>query len=158
IARAYYNDNLLYAEAEQIVGGTSKLVTYTYNSDGNRDSLATPDYTVGYGYNARNQLQSVGAFATYTYDQSGYTGDLTMSVLGNGGGSVYAYDWLDRVTWVTHVFSGTSRVMQYNYDNASGNRKWAKRYITPAGSPEDQKGEVFRYDLADQAIGGQLDV
>jgi RHS repeat-associated protein len=159
IGRAYYNDNLLYAEAEQIVGGTSKLVIYTYNSDGNRDSLATPDYTVGYSYNGRNQLQNVGPFATYTYDQSGYTGDLTMTVLGNGGGSFYAYDWLDQVTWITHVFANSiSHVMQNNYDNASGNRKWAKRYITRAGSPEDQKGEVFRYDLADQAIGVQLDV
>jgi RHS repeat-associated protein len=161
IARAYYNDNLLYAEAEQILvaGGTSKTVSYTYNSDGYRDSLTTPDYTVGYGYNGRNQLLNVGAFATYTYDQSGYTGDLTMTVLGNGGGSLYAYDALDRAVWITHVFANSiSHVLEYNYDNASGNRMWAKRHITRAGSPEDQKGEVFRYDLADQANGVQLDV
>src|SRR5262249_22117446 len=45
------------------------------------------------------------------------------------------------------------------YDDAhnSNNRIWAKRVIN-AQSPENNKGEVFSYDLADQAIAFQLNV
>jgi len=149
ITRQYYNDNLLYKETEQITGGRSKTVTYTYDADGNRGSTQYPDggYNFNYTYTGRNQLKTVGSWATYTYDENGYKGDLTTRTLNNGTHTNYAYDALDRVTWVTHSFG---RYFNYSYDNASGNRKWTKR--------EDGYGDAFGYDLNDQVKAVFLDV
>jgi len=54
--------------------------------------------------------------------------------------------------------SGT-RTIQYGYDdtNHSNNRLFAKRVIN-AQSPENNKGEMFSYDLADQVSAFQLNV
>ena len=60
-------------------------MAYTYNADGNRANVTYPDYaTFAYTYTGRNQLKSVGPWATYTYDENGYTGDLTTCTLNNG--------------------------------------------------------------------------
>ena len=67
ISRAYFDDNLLQQETETITGGSSKTVAYTYDADGNRANVTYPDYaTFAYTYTGRNQLQSVGPWATYS--------------------------------------------------------------------------------------------
>src|SRR6266550_5258707 len=156
ITRAYYNDNLLRHEIESITDARSKIVAYTYNGDGKRANVTYPDYaTFAYSYTPRNQLKTVGPWATYTYDENGYIGDLTTRTLNNGTQSTYLYDPLDRVTGISHYFNGTSRGFNYGYDDVSvGNRKYVRRTGTTLGN----KGDVFSYDLADQAIGVGLNV
>jgi YD repeat-containing protein len=100
ITRAYFNDNLLRTETEVITGGRSKQVAYTYNADGGRATITYPDYQAfAYTPTGRNQVRTVGPWATYTYDENSYTGDLTTRTLNNGTQSTYLYDPLDRVTW-----------------------------------------------------------
>src|SRR4029453_17827397 len=103
IARIYWGDGLLLAEAEFITGGASKVVQYHYDADGNRASITYPEqeYIFDYTYTGRNQLKAVGPWATYDYDARG---NLTKRTLINGTHTDYAYDGLDRVTWVTHSF------------------------------------------------------
>jgi hypothetical protein len=78
-------------------------------------------------------------------------------VTANSTSSDYLYDSHDRVTRVRNFLSGTTRTVNYGYDDPSNNRLWAKRLSSPT-TPESSKGEVFRYDLADQAVIAQLDV
>ena len=61
--------------------------------------------------------------------------------------SNYNYDTYDRVTSVTHTLNGTTRTSNYGYDDDFGQPSLGKRGITPT-SPENNKGEVFSYDLA----------
>ena len=160
ITRAYYNDGLLHSETESILltGGHSKTVTYTYDADGNRSSTTYPtpeSYAFGYAYTARNQLQSVNGWATYNYDENGYTGDLTSRVLtATQNTSTYLYDTLDRVTWLTHTLTNTSRGFNYGYQSNTNNRKFVRR----TGGTLGNVGDVFNYGLADQTTGVLLNV
>ena len=134
-------------------------MAYTYNADGKRANITYPNYQAfAYTYTGRNQLKTVGPWATYTYDQNSYTGDLTTRTLNNGNSgtqSTYLYDALDRVTWITHSLTGRTPGFNYGYDNVSvGNRKYIRRTGTTLGD----KGDVFSYDLADQVSGVQLNV
>jgi RHS repeat-associated protein len=138
-------------------------VNYTYDANGNRATLQIPGYSFTYNYTWRDQLRTIvdnvsgATLATYAYDENGYVGDLTSRTLNNNTHSVYTYDALDRVTWVLHYLNGTGRTFQYGYETDGNNRLWAKRLITPT-SPEGNKGEVFDYDLNDQAIAVKLNV
>jgi RHS repeat-associated protein len=161
ISRAYFNDNLLLTETETATGpgGVARTVTYTYDADGNRATLQIPGYSAfTYDYTGRNQLKDIksGAttLATYGYDLDG---NLTSRDLNNATNSVYTYDALDRVTWVLHYLNNTGRTFQYGYETDGNNQLWAKRLITPT-SPEGNKGEVFDYDMNDQAIAVKLNV
>jgi RHS repeat-associated protein len=156
ISRSYFNDNLLRTETETPTGASAKTVTYSYDADGNRASIQYPDiYSFSYTYTGRNQLKTVGTNVTYAYDLNG---NLITRTLANSTSTSYAYDALDRVTWVQHFLNGTGRTFQYGYETDGNNRLWAKRLITPAGSPEANKGEVFDYDLNDQVIAMQLNI
>ena len=68
---------------------------------------------------------------------------------GNSTRSTYTYDALDRVTHITHSLTGDTRTFDYGYDNV-GNRSWTKR--------DGGTGDVFGYDLADQATAVKLDI
>ena len=97
----------------------------------------------------------MGPWATYTYDENGYTGDLTTRTLNNTTQSTYNYDPLDRVTWITHGLTSGARGFNYGYDDVSvGNRKYVRRTGTTLGD----KGDVFSYDLGDQTMGVGLNV
>src|SRR4029077_5880247 len=100
-------------------------------------------------------VRTVGPWATYTYDENNYTGDLTTRTLNNGTQSTYLYDPLDRVAWITHALTSGGRGFNYDYDDVSvGNCKFVRRTGTTLGD----KGDVFSYDLADQVSGVQLNV
>ena len=149
VTRAYFNDNLLRSETESITGASSKTVTYSYDADGNRASTVYPDnYTFNYTYTGRNQLNGVTNCATYIYDTRGNLS--TRTLLPNYGQSTYVYDNLDRVTSIQHALNGTTRTLNYGYYPNSNDRKWTKH--------EDGYGDVFGYDLADQATAVLLDV
>ena len=147
IQRDYYNDNLLYRDTEQIAGVVGRQVGYTYDADGNRDTLSLPGYTFGYTYTGRNQLKTINGWAAYDYDANG---NLTTRTLNNGTHTDYAYDGLDRITWVTHSFG---RWFNYDYYAGSNNCKWTKRWNGQAAL-----GEVFGYDLADQVTAVKLNI
>ena len=73
ISYAYDAANQLTSETSGIQNQASRIVSYTYDADGNRATTTYPDGTaLGYGYTERNQLASVTAgspppLATYTY-------------------------------------------------------------------------------------------
>ena len=152
ISRVYFNDNLPNSETETITGGVARPVTYTYNADGNRDSLQFPSYSFTYDYTGRNQLKNIKSgpttLATYGYDLNGNLTSRDVNT-SNSTKSTYEYDELDRVTHIEHLLSGPSRTFDYGYDPV-GNRLWTKW--------ANDYGDVFAYDLNDQAIGVQLDV
>jgi len=166
ISRVYWSDNSLRSETETATGGTARAVSYFYDSDGNRAGDAThpglqiPGYSFTYTYTNRNQLRQIKtgntALATFTYDENGYTGDLTTRSLANGTSTSYQiYDAMDRVTWMNHSFGGNvTRTFNYGYDLPSGNRKFVRRL----GSSLGDVGDAYGYDLADQAIALQVNV
>ena len=93
----------------------------------------------------------INVHATYGYDLNG---NLTTRNLINSTNSSYSYDALDRVTSITHTFSGgtqggTVRRFNYGYDNV-GNRKWTKR--------DQANGDVFAYDHNDQVTAVRLNI
>jgi RHS repeat-associated protein len=158
ISRGYFYDNLLWTETETITGGRAKTVSYTYDADGNRASTQYPapeNYIFSYTYTGRNQLKKVNDWATYDYDPRGNL--ITRTLDANSTYSDYLYDTHDRVTRIRNFLSGTTRTVNYGYDDLSNDRLWAKRLSSPT-TPESSKGEVFRYDLADQTTIAQLDV
>lgn len=165
ISRSYFGDNLLKSETETATGGVSRVVNYTYDADGNRATIGIPGYTFNYDYTNRNQLKHIinnannSSIATYVYDENGFTGDLTTRSVINNTSTNYSYDVYDRVTSVRHNLTGSTRTINYGYDDAHGsdNRLWVKRVIS-GQSPENNKGEVFSYDLADQVSAFQLNV
>jgi RHS repeat-associated protein len=160
ISKIYWNDNLLRTETETPTGGVARAVSYTYDADGDPDTLQIPGYTFSYTYTGRNQLKDIknGAttLATYGYDENGYVGDLTTRTVNTSPSThtTYLYDQLDRVTWISHYLNGTSRGFNYGYHDNSNNRKFVRR----TGSTLGDVGDVFSYDLADQAIAVQLNV
>jgi RHS repeat-associated protein len=165
ISRSYYNDNLLHMETQSLsaAGGVdNRHVTYTYDTDGNRATLAIPGYTFDYVYTNRNQVKFIDNDATGAH-QAYYVYDLRGNVtLRNAYSSPiiasnYNYDGYGRVTSIGHALNGTTRTFSYGYDNSSDNRLWTKRGMTSTSS-ENNKGEAFSYDLADQAIAFQLNV
>jgi RHS repeat-associated protein len=152
ISRQYYDDDLLRVETEQIINGPLSQLVYTYDADGNRASaiIWPSNASFDYLYTGRNQLKNIvdnvsgATLATYGYDPNG---NLESRALNNSTSTTYAYDALDRVTWVTHALNGTTRRFTYGYDNV-GNRKWAQRDLG--------NGDVFGYDFNDQVIAVRL--
>ena len=82
---------------------------------------------------------------------------LRVTIIPNGTHTDYlSYDGYDRVGWVVHYFNGTSRSFNYGYDDAhnTNNRLWTRRL----GTVQGDIGDAFSYDLADQAVGVQINV
>ncbi len=164
VSRTYWDDNSLHSETETATGGVARTVGYGYDADGNRASLTIPGYTFNYDYTNRNQLKDIinnannANIASFGYDARGCVWSRTLS---NSTFSSYGYDSYDRVTSITHYMQpgGAARTVQYGYDDANhgNNQLWAQRTISPASS-ENNKGEVFSYDLADQVGAFQLNV
>ncbi len=155
ITRAYYDDGLLKSETEAPVsGGSSNTVTYSYDPDANRATLLYPGsaYSFTYGYTGRDQLGSVSVISpltsvdAYTYDVNG---NLATRSPANSTTSTYTVDALDRVTNISHALVGTTRTLQYAYDNVN-RRSWTRR---DAGN-----GDVFGYDLNDAVTAVQLNI
>jgi RHS repeat-associated protein len=162
ISRSYYNDDLLRVEhTEDANGNALGQVVYSYDEDGNRASAAVwpGNASFNYNYTGRNQLRALvdnnsGPTAYYWYDKNG---NLTQRNPGNTTTTSYTPDALDRVTSIVHSLNGTTRTINYGYDTVSNNRKWIQRLITPT-SAENNRGEVFSYDFADQVTAVQLDI
>src|SRR6266542_1651316 len=154
VSRGYFNDNMLRTETETATCGTARTVNYTYDPDGYRARLGIPGYSFTYDYTGRNQLldikQNGTALASYVYD---LRGNITSHTLNNGTHSDYIPDTRDRLTWTTHWLNGTTRKFNYGYYDDSNNRKYTRRLYG-----NQDVGEVFDYDRADQVTAILLDV
>jgi RHS repeat-associated protein len=97
-------------------------VSYTYDDNGNRTSVASPQGSTGYAFDERNRLETVtiaGAQTTYRYHQDGRSRDVTR---GNGAKTSFDYYPTLRIQAIHHDYSdGGSAVVAYAYDH-NGNR------------------------------------
>jgi RHS repeat-associated protein len=102
-------------------------VSFTYTSNGLRQTMLDVSGTTTYGYDTRNHLTSKQTpFGTlsYSYDAAGNL--LTLKSSNSGGGSdTYTYDQLNRLSTVTDASGGTT----YAYD-AVGN---LQNFVYPNG-------------------------
>jgi len=148
-----YNDaNEMLTETQDIISPVNlaaKTVTYTYNSDGVRDSVVYPGGTdVDFTYTNRNQLKEVISdgpppMATYTYDLNG---NVATKTLENGTLATYTYDNASRLTNVAHTKSGTNIIAQAYTLNSVGNRTVRSETVA-AG---DAKADKYAFDAIDQ--------
>ncbi|NJK93367.1 MAG: RHS repeat protein [Blastochloris sp.] len=148
-AYTYDNANQLLSENTSYPSvSTVFSVVYTYDADGNRQSLTYPSgKVVEYAYTNRNQLKRIesdfksGQFVAYTYDKNG---NRTGKNLDNNSSTVYAYDIVSRLTSITDSnLNGVFNTLAYTL-NAVGNRT-AKTQNTVA--------ETYAYDAIDQVTG-----
>ncbi|MDX2081740.1 MAG: DUF6531 domain-containing protein [Terrimicrobiaceae bacterium] len=127
--------NQLLSESITISGLTgARVVGYTYDADGNRDSLTGPGgQVVTYSYTDRNQVASVVAdgpppLATFAYDAAG---NRITKALENGITASYNYDDAGRLTSLVHA--PLVETLTYTYDTMS--RRTSETRTTPACGP-----------------------
>ncbi|HEY3600699.1 MAG TPA: hypothetical protein VGK72_01955, partial [Chthoniobacterales bacterium] len=155
----YYDDGLLHTQEEWGAGSYGdnihRTLTYGYDADGNKTSLAlSPFTTFGYTYTARQQLESVTAgiggssLVSYTYDKSG--NPLTRND-STGPSSSFVSDAMNRLTNVTHTINGVAHSFKYGYDEV-GNRQ----YVQYDGGAADGYGYNSNSELTSYRLGGTL--
>ena len=97
-------------------------VSYTYDDNGNRTSVTSPQGSTGYTFDERNRLETVtiaGAQTIYRYHQDGRARDVAR---GNGAKTSFDYYPTLRLQAIHHDYSdGGSAVVAYAYDH-NGNR------------------------------------
>jgi RHS repeat-associated protein len=153
---AYYDDNKLKSEEEwtdAFSDNVHRTVTYTYDADGNRQTVQYPSGTsFTYGYTNRNQLDTIkstgqqSAIVDYGYDLSG---NVITRTLDNGTTSTYTVDQISRETTIVHnVVGGPAKQFDYSYNNVSD--------IT-AVKRDSGTGDGFLYDRTQQITTFQKD-
>jgi RHS repeat-associated protein len=165
----YYADGQLKSQEEwtsYLSDNNHHTLTYVYDQDSNRQSLALPGTTtLGYSYTARNQLQAVTAgsasLVSYVYDPAG---NFQTRTFNNSTSSAFKYDLMSRVTNITHTLSDVGdRTLQYAYD-AVGNRTYEQHDGgTADGFGYDANGQLiaFRDDATlsgSNFVGGVLTI
>lgn len=151
ITNAYDDANQLTAEGTTLSGQSTRTVSYTYNSDGQRKSMTYPNGLVlTNDYTARGQLASLTfdgppPLATYAYDLAGQR---TMRVYENGVNAYYTNDAAGQLLALAHVkTNGGSVIVQVNHDyDLVGNRTNRIESFTGYSSATDSYG----YDSTDQ--------
>lgn len=155
ISRTYYDDNLLKMETETPAGMSANMVTYSYNADGNRDTILYPSgRKYLFAYTGRDQIKQVQDFYTL-YSQAQYVYDVNGSLATRKvGTNVGAFgvvtdasqrDPLGRCTHLVHQLTSMPRTFDYVYD-AMSNRTSIQRGGGTA--------ESYVYDLAQQVTAG----
>ncbi len=148
----YYNDGSLHTQSEitpDYGDNILRMVTYGYDADGNRASIAYPmGYSFNYDYTGRNEVKDITfpaigwTLVSYLYDLAGNRKDRTMH---QGTVTTYTPDVLNRTSSVQRTFTGgqTAR-FDYGYDVV--NQRTYEQRIDPTGALADG----FAYDLAGQ--------
>jgi RHS repeat-associated protein len=149
----YYDDNKLKSEEEwtdAFGDNVHRTVTYTYDADGNRQTVQYPSGTsFTYGYTARNQLDTIkstgqpNAIVDYDYDLSG---NVTRRTLDNNTFSTYSVDHLNRETSIVHNLYGGAKQFDYAYNNVN-DITLVKR--------DSGTGDGFSYDRTQQILAFQ---
>lgn len=156
ISRTYFDDNLLKTETETPSGGTANTVTYAWNADAQRESIAYPSTRkYGYNYTGRDQLKQVqennptfNYQAEYVYDVNGNMATRKVGVNVSSFSvttDASVRDALGRCTHLAHQLTGTTRTFDYVYD-PMGNRTSIQR--------ESGTAEAYGNDLAQQVTTG----
>lgn len=149
INHVYLNDNRLSTEEEwtnQFSDNVHRIVTYTYDVDGNRLTTQYPSGTAfNYTYTNRNQAASIKpglsggtAIASYVYDASG---NITSRTLDNGTSTAYTVDTVNRDTIITATMVGSTKRFDYGYNTVND--------ITVV-QRDSNLGDGFNYDLTQQ--------
>lgn len=145
LAYTYDSANQLLSETYTFGGVLgNKIVTYTYDVDGNRSTLTYPDgLVVATSYTGRNQIAAIVAdgpppLAVFAYDLAG---NRLSKSLENGTVATMAYDDAGRLITITHTNVG-SPITAANYTYNAINLR-----VT------GENGDAYTYDAADQVIG-----
>ena len=160
----YDDANQLLSETQNIVasGMGAKVVAYTYDADGNRASLTSPDASVtGYTYTARNQVHEITdgtppPLARFTYDLAGrrLTKQLELDAAGVGAtNTAYTYNPAGHLTRLWHKRADGANLLQSNYtvsgfDAVQTSMNWVQPGVTWT--------DTATYDGILQLTGGGL--
>lgn len=149
---SYNVANELLNEVQAIPGAAARTVSYSYTPDGIMETITYPGgNAVRYNFTGRNQVKSILAdgipLASYTYDLNG---NRTNKSLNNATNTSYTYSDANRLLALDNKRAGMSFArFDYNYDNVN-RRSYVKR--------DNNKGDVYSYDLTDQVVGVQYEV
>ncbi len=151
LTNSYDDANQLTAESSTLYAQSTRTVSYTYNLDGQRQSLTYPAGTViTNDYNARGLLASISAngpppLATFGYDARGFR---TYRAFENGVDTYYTNDAAGQLLALAHVkTNGGSVLVQIDYGyNEVANRTNRVESFTGFSSATD----VYAYDSTDQ--------
>jgi RHS repeat-associated protein len=124
-----------------------RMTTYTYDVDGNRQTIQYPSGTAfNYTYTNRNQTSSIKpglsggtAIASYVYDTSG---NITSCTRDNGTSTAFTVDVVNRDTAVVHTLVGTTpRRFDYAYNSVNDILVMQR---------DSGVGDGYQYDLTQQ--------
>jgi RHS repeat-associated protein len=126
---AYDFRNRVKSETQTAATGVAKTVGYTYDADGNRETMSWPGSPLTYIYNKREELYTVGwpgILATYTNFPAG---NRKQRVLANNTKTVTDLpDNLNRARAVKIQTTAGANLGQFNYQfDSVGNIDWVKR-------------------------------
>jgi RHS repeat-associated protein len=123
-------------------------ITYSYDSNGNRTGVASPNGSTAYTFDNRNRLATAiagGKTTSYTYTPDGKQKAITYP---NGTSVEYGYYPTNRVETVTNKAGGTTiSSYAYQYD-ANGNRT---RQLEVQGASSETT--AYSYNGLDQMTG-----
>jgi RHS repeat-associated protein len=153
---AYYDDNKLKSQEEwskALADNVHRTVMYTYDADGNRDSVTYPSGTkFDYDYTPRNQMRDIkldgqsNAIVSYVFDPNG---NITKRTLDNGNTYTdYTVDAVNRDTSVVHNLAGGARRFDYAYNSVND---------VTAVQRDSSTGDGYKYDLTQQITEFQQD-
>ena len=153
ITYTYNNADELISETQTLAGmAAPKAIGYSYNSDGDLQSLTYPDGTaLGYTYDARGLLTSI---KQGTIEVAGFTYDTAGNRLGrnlqNGVTTTLTYDNVQRLTSIKDVGPGATPLQRFDYGyDAMSRRKYSKK--------ANGRGDVYGYDTAGQLASVKYD-
>ncbi len=143
----YFDDDTLKSQEEWAVAeGVHRTVSYTYDSDLNRATIAYPNsHSFSYGYTNRDQVDSI-----YDSTESNYP----VTYLYDGDGNIYSetedgvvtttatFNAMNLVKNLSRGFAGTTKTFDYGYDVMSD-----RTSIQQDGGA----AKLEAYDLAEQS-------
>ena len=143
----------LTSETQTVSDQAARTVTYTYDLNGRRETLAYPSGSVATNaYTPRGQLASITLngpppLATFGYDLAGHR---VSRALENGTTSLFTYDDAGHLTALLHHLSGTTLArLDYGYNTVGNrtNRAESLNDLDPAVN------DLYSYDSTDQVTG-----
>ena len=99
-----------------------RVITYAYDNNGNRTSVASMGGSSTYTYDSRNRLATVvsGGTTTYQYYANNWLEQVSYA---NGTKAVYTYDQVGRVKTITNTLANNNVLSSFAYAyDSNGNR------------------------------------
>lgn len=135
----------------QSIDGFNKTIKYTYDLNGNRQTMTDPDNSVTrYTYDKLNRLNTVtapGGVTNYDYYQSGLKRKIKYP---NGTTTDYTYDGTGRVeTIINNQNSSLVSSFEYGYTDETGKRS-NNRTLQIENNGSGEEITTYLYDAADR--------